>query len=254
MAQHGHLLSLLKPGRPSSACCRTESWIRNLHLFDPAKQGTATTYMNDCRPTACPFRPTGPTARRGHTDADPAVVCGVWRPLQRPRHQSACVALPERRRSRIASAGIICQSASTGHAYYRRPLRGSARPTCWAWPAPRHRRSRQRCETWPTPRHHRFHRGNNVYLLSPDDPTWPSRRSWEAHDARGDVFRQSRHAPATSRSATLPERPGWVNAFTTGGTAGPATSHRRSRGRPPCRPHAHRRRRRLQLLRNAVGH
>ena len=125
--------------------------VRNLHLFDPANQGTATTYMNDCRAHGVPVPPdwaeTGTAWRKQgtleHQPAGTGVVCrGV--DLQRPRHQ--------RRVRRVAARQRRSRNACGNHLPERdhrpRLLLGQPAAQCpgqragMERPAPRHRRSR----------------------------------------------------------------------------------------------------------------
>ena len=211
--------------------------LKNLHLFDPANQGTATSYMNDCRAHSVPIPPdwaeTGTAWRKQGTLSTNLLVPGAYAEVwtySDPSVRGACVALPRDSGAPGSLAGIICQSATTGHACFWDNQLRSAPANVLGWSGQRlviadlvdgaTMADAKNCTG--------CHRGNNVYLLSPDDPTWAkalrgpmvggstgtfTTRVETSSDNRG---MHPRYIPIT----TLPERPGWVNTFVAGGCAG----------------------------------
>jgi hypothetical protein len=211
--------------------------LKNLHLFEPANQGTPTTYMNDCRTHGVPIPPdwaeTGTAWRKQGTLTtnllQPGSYAEVWT-YSDPAVRGACIALPRGSGAAGSLAGIICQSASTGHACFWDNQLRSAPANVLGWSGQRlvianlvdgaNMADGKNCTG--------CHRGNNVYLMSPDDSTWAkvlrgplaggstgtfTTRVETSTDNRG---AHPRYIPIT----TLPDRPGWVNTFTTGGCAG----------------------------------
>jgi hypothetical protein len=211
--------------------------LKNLHLFEPANQGTPSTYMNDCRAHSVPIPPdwaeTGTAWRKqgtlGTNLLQPGSYAEVWT-YSDPAVRGACIALPRGNGAAGSLAGIICQSATTGHACFWDNQLRSAPSNVLGWSGQRlviadlvdgaTMANSKNCTA--------CHRGNNVYLMSPDDATWAkvlrgplvggstgtfTTRVETSSDNRG---AHPRYIPIT----TLPDRPGWVNTFTTGGCAG----------------------------------
>lgn len=141
-----------------------------------------TGYMGECRAQNVPVPPNfsmskpGAWVRQGNLTynmLDPGDPAEVWTWTD-PARRGACVALPRDDGGPGTFAGIICQSASTGKACFWDNLT-RANPT---------RRIPAATETMvirdlqdgktldvnaPCTE---CHTGNNVYLMSPDDPTW----------------------------------------------------------------------------------
>ena len=211
--------------------------LKNLHLFEPANQGSATSYMNDCRAHNVPIPPdwaeTGTAWRKqgplGTNLLAPGAAADVWT-YSDPAKRGACIALPRDGGGPGSFAGIICQSATTGHACFWDNQLRSAPANVMGWSGLRlviadlvdgaTMADAKNCTG--------CHRGNNVYLMSPDDSTWAkvlrgplvggstgtfTTRVEASTDNRG---MHPRYIPIT----TLPGRPRWENTFTTGGCAG----------------------------------
>jgi hypothetical protein len=204
--------------------------IGRLHLFEPVNAGTPSAYMNDCRAHNVPIPPdwaeSGTAWRKQGTLSTNLLAPGgyaeVWT-YSDPTVRGACVALPRDSGAVGTLAGIICQSATTGHACFWDNQLRSAPANVLGWSGKRLVISElvdgatmadgKRCTG--------CHRGNNVYLLSPDDPTW-------AKTLRGPMVGGStgtfttrveassdntgghpRYIPVT----TVPPRSGWDNPF-----------------------------------------
>jgi hypothetical protein len=112
----------------------------------------------------------GPLTTKLILSGIPAVV---WT-YSDPAIRGACIALPRGNGAPGSAAGIICQSATTGKAcFWDNKLRSDgpmAPPLGWSGLTLRIGDLRdgsnlsENCTS--------CHRGNNVFLLSPDDPTW----------------------------------------------------------------------------------
>jgi hypothetical protein len=216
---------------------RIRELLKNLHLFDPANQGTPTAYMDDCRAHGVPVPPdwaeTGSAWRKQGTLStnllSPGAYAEVWT-YSDPAQRGACVALPRDSGAPGTLAGIICQSATTGRACFWDNQLRSAPANVLGWKGQRlviadlvdgaTMADAKNCTG--------CHRGNNVYLMSPDDATWAkvlrgplaggstgtfTTRVEASTDTRG---MHPRYIPVT----TVPERAGWTNTFSTGGCAG----------------------------------
>jgi hypothetical protein len=211
--------------------------LSRLHLFEPANQGTPTAYMNDCRAHSVPIPPdwaeTGTAWRKQGTLSSNLLVPGAYAEVwtySDPTVRGACIALPRDSGAAGSLAGIICQSATTGHACFWDNQLRSAPASVLGWSGQRlviadlvdgaTMADAKNCTG--------CHRGNNVYLISPDDATWAkvlrgplvggstgtfTTRVEASTDNRG---MHPRYIPIT----TLPERAGWVNTFVSGGCAG----------------------------------
>ena len=210
--------------------------LRKLDFFEPEPSNTR--YMADCRVHRVPIPPdwaeTGtPWVFQGtltQNQLDPGGFAAVWT-YSDPNVKGACIALPRGDGSPGTGLnGIICQSATTGHAcFWDNKLRGVEPEQVLGWKGQRLVISRlkdgsdlqENCTT--------CHRGNNVFLIAPDDPTWakvlrgplsgPSTGTFttQVEDSTDNQGGHPRYIPIT----TLPERPGWENPFPSGpGCAG----------------------------------
>ena len=192
--------------------------------------------MNDCRAHSVPVPPdwaeTGTAWRKQGTLSTNLLVPGsyaeVWT-YSDPAIRGACVALP-----RDSGAPGRSQESSARAQPPGTPASGTTscavpRPTCWAGAASASSSPiSSTVRPWPTPRTAPLATAATTSTccrrtIRPGQrpcvgPWW--RIDGNVHDARGDIFRQSRHHPRYILITTLPERPGWVNAFTTGGCAG----------------------------------
>lgn len=155
------------------------NWKRIREILASALQ---TAYMNDCRNAGVPVPPdfsiTGSSWTRQGQLSQNLLSAGniaevwTWSPSS---GRGACVALPRRRGSSSSSpssvAGIICQGATTGNACFWDNLdRATGQMIPWDTQTLRINQLQdgsnlaQNCTS--------CHRGNNVYLVAPDDPTW----------------------------------------------------------------------------------
>lgn len=155
-------------------------WLREGGLI--VIGNTETGYMGECRGQQVPvppnFRTTAGTAwvNQGNLTAnilDPGQAAAVWTWTD-PARRGACVALPRRNGGTGTFAGIICQSAVTGRACFwdnlTRADPGRRIPTATETMVIRDLQDgRTLAEGAPCTE---CHTGNNVYLMSPDDPTW----------------------------------------------------------------------------------
>lgn len=98
--------------------------LRKLGLFGP-NRGTPTSYMSDCRAHQVPIPPdwaeTGTSwVNQGRLETNllaPGAPAYVWT-YSDPDRRGACIALPRGGGEEGSLAGIICQSATTGHACF----------------------------------------------------------------------------------------------------------------------------------------
>lgn len=142
-----------------------------------------TDYIAECRAEHVPVPPNfsmvGSTGwiRQGaltYNILSPGNPADVWTWTD-PARRGACIALPRDNGGDGSVAGIICQSASTGKAcIWDNMLRGD--PTDRRIPAATEtmvirnlQDGRTLAEGSPCTG---CHTGNNIYLMSPDDPTW----------------------------------------------------------------------------------
>lgn len=154
-------------------------WKRINEILANALQ---TTYMIDCRNAGVPVPPNFSIAgsswtRQGQLSQNllsPGNVAEVWT-WSPPSGRGACIALPRRSGPNSSSpasvAGIICQGATTGNACFWDNLdRTTGQMIPWDVQPLRINQLKdgsnlaQNCTG--------CHRGNNVYLVAPDDPTW----------------------------------------------------------------------------------
>lgn len=153
--------------------------LRLSGFFTPAK--ATTDYIEDCRSHEVPIPPdwaeSGTDWVRQGTLAtnllSPGRPAAVWT-YSDPARRGACIALPREDGSVGSVAGIICQSATTGHAcFWDNKLRSVEPEQFMGWSGLTlviaELRDPTNLQSQPcTGCHH----GNNVYLMSPDDPTW----------------------------------------------------------------------------------
>ena len=147
-----------------------------------------------------------------------------------PSVRGACIALPRGSGSAGSLAGIICQSASTGHAcFWDNMLSTNQTPGGLGWSGQTLRISQLADgsnlsgATGVCPQ---CHRGNNVFLISPDDPTWAKVLRGPLVTSPGSTFTtrveassdmrdgRPRYIPVTGVGVS---RPGWENAYEAGG-------------------------------------
>jgi len=196
----------------------------------------ATPYANMCGAQDVPIAPffgagAGIWSSQGNLANNilaPGQAAAVWTWAD-PAKRGGCVALPRA----SGQAGIICQSATTGRACFWDNLeRGTGKKFAWATDVKPLRDLQDGAvlaETCPE-----CHKGNNVFLLSPDDPTWcklmrggqpgagcvamagnPGTFTLKVEGAVDQIpepgavpaFNHSRYIPIS----TTPPRAGWVN-------------------------------------------
>ncbi len=204
-----------------------------------------TPYMADCRVHGVPIPPDWAESgtawvlqgnlKDGTNLLQPGQDAFVWT-YSDPNVRGACVALPRGGGGPGSLAGIICQSATTGHAcFWDNMLATNQVPGALGWSGQTLRISQLADgsnlsgATGVCPQ---CHRGDNVFLISPDDPTWrkvltgtlsnPSTSPLGPNfttrvEASSDMTGgHPRYIPIT----TLPTRPGWDNTFQAGACAG----------------------------------
>gem|GEM_PF-1991895 len=210
--------------------------LERLGFFKPVSV-PETDYMADCRTHRVPIPPDWaesgtPWVSQGTLTQNllaPGEFAEVWT-YSDPTVKGACIALPRGSGAPGTLAGIICQSATTGHAcFWDSKLRDDPNQVSLGWKGIQLEISKLADGSNLKENCTGCHRGNNVFLISPDDPTWakllrgplsgPSTGTFTTRveassDNRGD---HPRYIPIT----TLPERPGWENPLPSGiGCAG----------------------------------
>ena len=195
-----------------------------------------TPYMADCRTQGVPIPPdwaeTGTAwVNQGNLNTNGggtnllqgAVDAHVWTYTD-PNVRGACIALPREDGSPGSLAGIICQSATTGKACFWDNQRKSDPTNVLGWRGQRLVISELvdgttfaaggnvggRCTN--------CHSGNNVFLISPDDPTWGKvlRGPLNGGPSGGKFTTQV----DSGRYTPLPIAANWTNVMTSGGNCG----------------------------------
>lgn len=216
----------------------------------PPANAVDTPYMAECRAQGVPIPPdwaeTGTAwelqgnLRTGSNLLKPGEDAFVWTYAD-PAVKGACIALPRGSGGAGSLAGIICQSATTGAAcFWDNRKRNNANPMrqvpqTLGWKGKTLIISELKDATnltepgsgiCPT-----CHRGNNVFLISPDDPTWEKVLRGPLVTSPGSTFTtrveassdnqggRPRYVPITS-VAGQPPRPRWGNDFAAGGCDG----------------------------------
>jgi hypothetical protein len=143
-----------------------------------------------------------------------------------PRVRGACIALPRNGGGPGSLAGIICQSATTGAAcFWDNMPKNNQRPGLLGWKG-RALRISDLADGWNlsgvTGRCPDCHSGNNVFLISPDDPVWEkvlrgplvtevgSTFTTQVESSSDNQGGHPRYVPLTQSG------PGWSNAYRTG--------------------------------------
>ncbi len=199
-----------------------------------------TDYMADCRANDVPIPPDwkesgtdwveqGDLTTNMLADGDPATVYTY----RDPAKQGACIALP---RTPMFN-GIICQSATTGHAcFWDNISKETGARIDWRGATLEidkiHDGSilNENCTS--------CHQGNNVFNIAPDDATWAKVLRGVAADQTTGNFTTVVNASTDNQGGkpryipitTNPPRPGWVNTYTAGGCA--AACHESPRNQP----------------------
>lgn len=140
--------------------------------------GQSSPYIRDCKELGVPVPPDfkltssewqfqGPLTTNL---LDPGQVANVWT-WHEPGERGACVALPRGDGGPGSLTGIICQGAETGNACFWDNLnRGSSQRIPWATETLRMAKMQDGSVLASSCTG--CHKGNNVFLVSPDDPTW----------------------------------------------------------------------------------
>ncbi|QIG51580.1 hypothetical protein G5V57_30035 [Nordella sp. HKS 07] len=192
-----------------------------------------TAYMDDCTRGGVPVPPdfsvSGSVwAHQGDLTInmlDPGGVAEVWT-WASSSLRGACVALPRGTGGANSFAGIICQGAESGNAcFWDNIERATGNRVPWA-SATMHINQLEDgsdlVETCPS-----CHKGNNVYLMAPDDPTW-------CRLLRGGQIGVSCTAPDGANAANLTlELDGNINPIPQPMTSTVHSSYRPMSGTPP---------------------
>jgi hypothetical protein len=202
--------------------------LRRLHLFDVI-DGGSTDYVKDCQAHDVPIPPdwaeTGTAwVMQGtltQNILEPGGYAAVWTYTD-PHKRGACIALPRRSGGPGSPAGIICQSATTGHAcFWDNKLRDVAPEQFMGWSGLTLEIAKLKDGSNLGASCTGCHRGNNVYLISPDDATWakvlrgplsgpgptPGNFTTRVESSTDNSLGYPRYVPIT----TIPPRPGWQN-------------------------------------------
>ena len=213
-----------------------------------------TDYIRDCQAHDVPIPPdwaeTGTAwVRQGTLTTNllsPGAFAAVWT-YSDPARRGACIALPRGDGSPGSPAGIICQSATTGHAcFWDNKLRSVSPEQFIGWAGQRLRIADLKDGSNLDSSCTGCHRGNNVYLISPDDPTWGKALRGPLNPPRTGTFTTRVESSSDNRGGhpryipitTLPERPGWDNPPMSGGCAGSCHEQPSSSFDPPAMPPA----------------
>ena len=225
--------------------------IRDLGLLRPVKR--TTDYIRDCRAHDVPIPPdwaeTGTAwVMQGTLTTNllsPGDYAAVWT-YSDPVKRGACIALPRGDGSPGSPAGIICQSATTGHVcFWDNKLRSVNPEQFMGWSGLTLRIADLKDGSNLNSSCTGCHIGNNVYLISPDDATWGKVLRGPLSGTRTGTFTTRVESSSDVRDGhpryipitTLPERPGWQNNFPGPGCAG--SCHEQpvaSFGPPPMPP------------------
>jgi hypothetical protein len=206
-----------------------------LPQIGPAAVGD-TAYMADCRARGVPIPP--PWAESGtawqlqgtltQNLLAPGDFAAVWT-YSDPSVRGACIALPRGSGSFGSAAGIICQSATTGHAcFWDNKLKTDPAQQFIGWRGLRLVISDLRDGSDLNENCTGCHRGNNVFLISPDDPTWAKLMRGPLSGPLTGTFTTQVETSSDNQGghpryipvSTTPPRPGWTNPFAAGGCAG----------------------------------
>lgn len=223
---------------------RTAAMARRLGVFDTEPDPPAngpTPYMNLCRLLSVPIPPDWaqsgtPWVWQGTLSQnllDPGGVAEVWT-YSDPSVQGGCIALPRDNGDFGSVAGIICQSFITGAAcFWDNKLRGVSPEQPIGWHDQRLIISELKDGSNLEDSCTQYHRGNNVFLIAPDDPTWGKVLRGPLNGPRTGTFTTqvmtlgplsvSRYIDRYFPVSGLPERRGWENNFTTSSTTGVCT-------------------------------
>jgi hypothetical protein len=209
-------------------------------LSYPTRQDGDTDYMAFCRKNRVPIPPDWAEKgtewvlqgnlndRYGGTNLlVPGEDAFVWT-WSDPVRKGAAIALPRGDGRPGSLAGIISQSAITGYAcFWDNMPPNDQRRGILGWRGQTLRISQLADGsnlTGVTGICTECHRGNNVFIISPDDPTWAKVLRGPLVTTPGSTFTtrlesstsdpESRYFPVTKSSTTASDRPGWANVYT----------------------------------------
>lgn len=207
--------------------------LRDIGFIVVGPVATTTDYIEECRAQGVPIPPdwaeTGTDWVMQGTLTQNLLVPGdyaaVWT-YSDPSVRGACIALPRGGGDPGSAAGIICQSATTGHAcFWDNKLRDVSPEVFLGWRGRRLVISELKDGSNLDSACTGCHRGNNVFLISPDDPTWARVLRGPLNGVSTGTFTtrvegstdntggHPRYIPIT----TAPPRAGWQNQFQAGG-------------------------------------
>lgn len=223
-------------GRPPQLSIRIIDFIRRIGYTNWERRFFRwRSYIDQCRLGLVPIPPNWaehgtPWVYQGmltYNILSPGGVAHVWT-YRDPLVRGGCVALPRDGGEPGSPAGIICQSAATGKAcFWDNKLRSEVPERFLGWSGQtleiRLLRDGTNLEQSCTA----CHRGNNVFLMTPDDPVWAklmrdgltggtgrfTTRVLASSDYRDG---HPRYVPWTG----IPSRAGWENTYTPPGCAG----------------------------------
>jgi hypothetical protein len=161
---------------PQRLQATVQEWLGRL-----TRPVSSTDYINRCRAAGVPIPPDFATTspqwqNQGSLTTNllgPGEFAGVYT-FHDPHVRGACVALPRESGSAGSPSGIICQSATTGAACFWDNKLRSGGPTApfMGWRNLTLRIADLQNGDNLSDNCTRCHSGNNVYLVTPDDPTW----------------------------------------------------------------------------------
>ena len=235
----GHDPKLLTILDPRAAALARRLGVLDMEPDPPASGPTP--YMNLCRLLSVPVPPDWaqsgtPWVWQGTLSQnllDPGGYAEVWT-YSDPSVQGGCIALPRGSGDFGSVAGIICQSFITGAAcFWDNKLRGVSPEQPIGWHDQRLVISELKDGSNLEDSCTQCHRGNNVFLIAPDDPTWGKVLRGPLNGPRTGTFTTqvmttgplsvSRYTDRYFPVTGLPDRRGWENNFTTSSTTGVCT-------------------------------
>lgn len=197
-------------------------------LYADPNEGDDTSYMTYCRENEVPIPPdwaeTGTAwVEQGTLTQNllgPGEYAAVWTYTDRDR-RGGCIALPRGDGEWGAPGGIICQSAATGAAcFWDNILREPPGPEEFiGWRGRRLVISELKDGSNLNGPCTQCHQGSNVFIISPDDPTWarvlrgvmagsqPGTFTTRVEFSSDHLDDEPRYVPLT----TVPARAGWAN-------------------------------------------
>jgi len=222
---------LSKPGIHTRAALHTSALLRK-HGFTRKPTRNLQGYERDCGTEQVPIPPdwaeTGtPWVYQGTLTENllrPGEYAAVWT-YSDPNSRGACIALPRKDvGGNDTNLGIICQSARTGRACFwdNRSRTNQAGLLPWTGQTLVVAQLaggdvlRENCTN--------CHHGNNVFLISPDDPTWAKLLRGPLTGPNAGNFTTGVEASSDNqggpRYVPVSGQIGWSNTFTPGGCSG----------------------------------